>query len=106
MNRREFVAGGTALLGHATYGRIGRLLGQTSAPTVGRLSLLETISENVSVFHDVVNVGVIQAQGKILLIDSGESSILDSAPFSLALWRLQSDEVDPESCCRIHNGSQ
>ncbi len=79
MNRREFVARGTALLGYATQSRIARSLDQTSAPRNLGQSRIERISDHVAVFHDVVNVGVIQSQGKSLLIDSGTGSILSSA---------------------------
>jgi glyoxylase-like metal-dependent hydrolase (beta-lactamase superfamily II) len=40
---------------------------------------LERITPSTAVYHDVVNVGIIQRNGKVLLIDSGEGSILRAA---------------------------
>ena len=43
------------------------------------LTSFETVTEHVQVFHDVVNVGVLRRNGKVLLIDSGEGHVLQAA---------------------------
>ena len=48
-------------------------IGQTLPPRV------TLVTEHVKIYRDVVNVGLIQSNGKALLIDSGESSIFQSA---------------------------
>lgn len=56
----------------------------------------ESLSPQVGVFHDVVNVGVIQRHGKALLIGSGEGAILEAAQ-SLGIrsidWVLYTDHL-------------
>ena len=57
-------------------------------------SRFESLSEHLGVYHDVVNVGVIQKNGKTLLIESGEGRILN-APRNSGLnsidWVLYTD---------------
>jgi glyoxylase-like metal-dependent hydrolase (beta-lactamase superfamily II) len=64
------------------------------AATPGSPSRFESLSEHVGVYHDVVNVGVIQKNGKTLLIESGEGRILN-APRNPSLnsidWVLYTD---------------
>jgi glyoxylase-like metal-dependent hydrolase (beta-lactamase superfamily II) len=42
-------------------------------------SRFDSVTPHVRVYHDVVNVGLIERNGKALLIDSGKASILDLA---------------------------
>jgi glyoxylase-like metal-dependent hydrolase (beta-lactamase superfamily II) len=82
MNRREFVSRSGAFLGVAGTGNVPFLL---NLGRDGRYALasarghLEPITEHVSLYRDVVNVGVIRKNGKTLLIDSGDASILELA---------------------------
>lgn len=50
-----------------------------SLASSGAGQALERITPRAAVYHDVVNVGIIQRNGKALLIDSGEGSILRAA---------------------------
>jgi hypothetical protein len=79
MNRRDFVAKGTAILGLTRKGVASVFYGSSSdvgAPEAGTGSQLEQISQHVNLYRDVVNVGVIAKNGKTLLIDSGDATIL------------------------------
>ncbi len=81
MNRRDFVLQGSAFLGLTRKGMgsfFGGFLSNTGAPAVAK-SRFESITEHVGIYHDVINVGVIRSGGKALLIDSGDSSILQEA---------------------------
>ena len=51
-------------------------MGQTQAGSAR--TQFEPLTAHAGVFHDVVNVGVIQAHGKTLLIGSGDGSILEA----------------------------
>ena len=42
-------------------------------------SQFEEVTPHVLIYHDVVNVGIIRSNGKTLLIDSGDGSILQAA---------------------------
>jgi glyoxylase-like metal-dependent hydrolase (beta-lactamase superfamily II) len=72
MNRRTFIANGgasfalAALEGTAFVGH---------SPIVPQY---EQISEHVGIFRDVVNVGIIKKNKKVLLIDCGEGTFLES----------------------------
>lgn len=70
MNRRSFLTNSGASLALATL-KANALVGQPSTPR------LQWINEHIGIFRDVVNVGVIRRNGKILLIDCGEGSFLE-----------------------------
>jgi glyoxylase-like metal-dependent hydrolase (beta-lactamase superfamily II) len=78
MNRREFSLKGAA------FGLAGRSLGDlllkplsgSDTPPFRTATRLESITEHVSIYRDVVNVGIVQMNGKALLIDSGEAAFL------------------------------
>jgi len=82
MRRREFVTKGSAFIG--LVGSSGfnlsseafRIDDPQAAPTESRL---ERVTQHVSVYHDTVNVGVIQSNNHTLLIDLGGASILKHA---------------------------
>ena len=82
MNRRDFISKGGLCLGF-----VGKGIKSASLypPANSRYSLaganarLEPITEHVSIYKDAVNVGVIRKNGKTLLIDSGDASILRDA---------------------------
>src|SRR5690242_11449132 len=76
MNRRDFVQKGTAFLGLAgPLPFSGRAGGR--AEQQGKYGAWRSLTEHVGIYRDVVNVGVIRKNGKTLLIDSGEASILE-----------------------------
>ena len=63
-------------------------------------SAFESVSAHVRIFHDIVNVGVIERNGKALLIDSGEGNILKAAKeagISSIEWVLYTDH-EREHC--------
>ena len=53
--------------------------GNLEYPLTAARPRLEPITEQVSIYRDVVNVGIIRKKGKTLLIDSGDASILREA---------------------------
>jgi len=67
---------------------------ETFANSPNDFTQFEQLTPHVGVFRDVVNVGVIQANGKTLLIGSGDGAILEAAD-SLGLkpieWALFTD---------------
>lgn len=77
MDRRDLLRTGTALLG---FGALrAQLAGQqvwAQPPANAREPAIETISPHVGICHDVVNVGLIQQNGKVLLIDCGQGEVL------------------------------
>lgn len=81
MNRREFIATGTALLGYGMDATTLWASKDDSRNGVHRGSAVDKISENSGIYRDIVNVGFIQSNGKSLLIDSGEGSILNYPGF-------------------------
>lgn len=76
MKRREFLRRSAALGGLAGNSRAITGLLQGAEITPGTF---EPVTSRAGIYHDVVNVGVIRSNGKALLIDSGESSILRDA---------------------------
>src|ERR1035438_5739576 len=82
MNRRDFVTKGGVFLGFARKG-MGCFFfcpaGNIEYPLTAARPRLEAITEQVSIYRDVVNVGIIRKNGKTLLIDSGDASILREA---------------------------
>ncbi len=79
MRRRDFVTKGSAFIGLA--GSSSRSLFSEAFryddPHSARPgSLLQRVTQHVSVYRDAVNVGVIQSNNKTLLIDLGGASIL------------------------------
>lgn len=80
MNRRDFLSKGGLFLGVAGRGSERFFFSQGgNSKLEGVNSRLEAISEHVSIYRDVINVGVIRKNGKTLLIDSGDASILHQA---------------------------
>jgi glyoxylase-like metal-dependent hydrolase (beta-lactamase superfamily II) len=82
MNRRDFSLKSSAFLGLAGRGVRHLLfhpLSNSGAPLTGPAQRLETVTDHVSIYRDVVNVGIVRKNGKTLLIDSGEASILQAA---------------------------
>lgn len=65
----------------------GILVGAGQASPPSSQPRFEKITSHVGIYHDAVNVGVIRSQGQILLIDSGDGSIL-KANKSLNLGRI------------------
>ena len=53
---------------------LASVIGGPLLPRLGER--LESLTEHVKIYRDVINVGLIQKNGKSLLIDSGEGSIL------------------------------
>lgn len=82
MNRRDLLSKGGLYLGFAGN-RMNRLLAVSSAGAGNMLAHesegLEPLTAHVSLFRNSVTVGVIQKNGKTLLIDSGDASILSKA---------------------------
>ncbi len=79
MNRRDFVSKEGVLLGLAGEGmkRFSfSFAGNGAESQLSAKARWEPISEHVSLYRDTVNVGVIRKNGKTLLIDSGDASIL------------------------------
>jgi len=82
-NRREFlketVAYGGALSAMSLWPWTAdsevRGAGVAAAAPVG----FEQVSAHVRVYHDVVNVGVIEKNGKVILIDSGEGEVFSAS---------------------------
>jgi glyoxylase-like metal-dependent hydrolase (beta-lactamase superfamily II) len=78
MKRREFLWKSAALAGLAAEpeGVLPSLRG-SQAPSQPNQPRWQLLSEHVGLYRDVVNVGVIRKNGKALLIDSGEGSVLN-----------------------------
>jgi glyoxylase-like metal-dependent hydrolase (beta-lactamase superfamily II) len=78
MNRRKFIATGAALLGLGMDATTAWASKQGSTKSAHQV---EKISDHSGIYRDVVNVGFLQSNGRSLLIDSGEGSILDYPDF-------------------------
>ncbi len=81
MRRRDFLRVGTGPLAAAAFKSLGsavevplRTTARSAAP-----ARFERLTPHVWIFRDVVNVGVIHANGKALIIDSGEGLALEAA---------------------------
>lgn len=61
---------------HATFTLCVILLSLSGAQAAKLPSLFDSVTPHVRIYHDVVNVGIIERNGKALLIDSGEGSVL------------------------------
>jgi glyoxylase-like metal-dependent hydrolase (beta-lactamase superfamily II) len=86
MNRRDFVAQGSAFMGlvrDGTNSFIRDTLSNTGSLYPAAKPRFESITEHVGLYRDVVNVGVVRSGTKTLLIDSGEASILDATDLRL-----------------------
>ncbi len=85
MNRREFSIKAALFLGLAgesagiAQGGPGEAWTASGALSGASTKRLERVTEHVSIYRDVVNVGVVRKNGKTLLIDSGEASFLKNA---------------------------
>lgn len=78
MKRREFLWKSTALVGLAAETGDASFRSQSFlASSRASEPRLQQLSEHVGLYRDAVNVGVIRKNGKTLLIDSGEGSILE-----------------------------
>jgi glyoxylase-like metal-dependent hydrolase (beta-lactamase superfamily II) len=91
-NRREFLKETVAYGG--ALGAISLLPWTADSEVLGAGATadapagFEPVSAHVRVYHDVVSVGVIEKNGKIILIDSGEGEVLS------ALKQRQSARID------------
>jgi len=82
MNRRDFVAQGSAFIGlsrNDAKSFVRDTLSNITSSYTTTKPRFESITEHVGVYRDVVNVGVVRSGSKTLLIDSGDSSILQDA---------------------------
>lgn len=81
MDRRDFISKGGLFLGLTGAWKhfFSASAMDNENPRGSTRVQLEPLSQHVSLFRDAVNVGVIQKNGKTLLIDSGDGSILREA---------------------------
>jgi glyoxylase-like metal-dependent hydrolase (beta-lactamase superfamily II) len=78
MRRREFLQKSTVLAGLGAGPKsLASILERPQDSTLTAQRRFEWMNQQVGLYHDVVNVGVIRKNGKALLIDSGAASILE-----------------------------
>lgn len=106
MNRRDFVAGAGAFLALDNHDPLHPLLREAAASPCHQWSCaqpgFEFITDRVRLFRDSVNVGIVRAGKKALLIDSGDASILAyTAQSGISIERVLYTHYHRDQCSGV-----